>query len=223
MHFDFLSLATFQGLATGLAVTIRVTITAVIAGLFFGTLLALARLGRWRPLRLLAQGYVDLFRALPLTMVMLGFYLVVPQMLQSLFPGAQAWDMRMASALVGFSLFEAAYYGEIIRAGVLSVPRGQYAAAASLGMRPWKIVTKIVLPQAFRKMIPLLLTQLIVLFQDSSLVFVIALSDFFTTAETIGERDGRVAEMMVIAGLFYFVVCFGTSRIVHYLARRNTA
>ena len=156
-------------------------------------------------------------------MVLLGFYLVVPQLLRALFWSAQTWDTRMASALVAFSLFEAAYYSEIIRAGLLSIPRGQFAAAASLGMRPRQIMGAIILPQAFRRMWPVILTQIIILFQDTSLVYVISLTDFFTTAENVGERDNRMSEMMLIAGAIYFVICLCASRAVQYMSRRTTA
>ncbi|SAI42837.1 glutamate/aspartate transport system permease [Bordetella ansorpii] len=223
LHFDFLTAEVFHTMWTGMLITLRVSLVAVLAGILFGTVLALMRLGRWRPLRLFAKAYVNVFRALPLPMVLLGFYLVVPQLLQSLYWGAGSWDTRMASALVGFSLFEAAYYAEIIRAGIQSVPRGQYAAAASLGMRPRQAFALIVLPQAFRKMTPLLLTQFIVLFQDTALVFVISLSDFFTSSANIGQRDGRIAEMMLIAGAVYFVICFCASRLVGRMVRRKSA
>ena len=106
-----------------------------------------------------------------------------------------------------------------MRAGIQSVSKGQVAAAKALGLKPYQVMQSVVLPQAIRNMLPLLLTQLIVLFQDTSLVYVIALADFFTSAEGIGERDGRIEEMMVLAGLVYLIVCFGASKLVDRLPK----
>lgn len=219
LDFSFLSPAAVHTLARGLLVSAQVAGVALGVGLVFGTVLAVLRLSRWRVLRLASAAYVNLFRSVPLPMVLLSFYLVVPQLLKQLF-GATSMDTRMLSALVGFALFESAYYGEIMRAGILSVAHGQRAAALSLGMTPWQALRHIVLPQALRNMLPLLLTQLIVLFQDTSLVYVISLSDFFSSAAAIGERDGRVEEVMLVAALIYFGVCFSASRVVQGLQRR---
>jgi glutamate/aspartate transport system permease protein len=169
-------------------------------------------------LALFSAAYVNFFRSIPLAMVLLGFYLVVPQFLKSLPWVPQTMDTRLLSALIGFALFEAAYYAEIMRAGIQSVAKGQLAAAFALGMRPLQAMRLVVLPQAFRNMLPLLLTQLIVLFQDTSLVYIISLADFFTGAEGIGERDGRIEEMMLIAGATYFIICFTASALVKRLS-----
>jgi len=126
------------------------------------------------------------------------------------------------SALLGFALFEAAYYAEIMRAGIQSVPHGQLAVSYALGMRTSQAMRLVILPQALRNMLPLLLTQLIVLFQDTSLVYIISLADFFTSAEGIGERDGRIEEMMLIAGAAYFIFSFSASMLVKRLSLSKT-
>ncbi|MDU4092334.1 MAG: ABC transporter permease subunit, partial [Pantoea sp.] len=125
-------------------------------------------------------------------------------------------------AMVAFSLFEAAYYSEIIRAGIQSISRGQSSAGLALGMTPLQTMRLIILPQAFRAMVPLLLTQGIVLFQDTSLVYVLSLADFFRTASSIGERDGTQVEMILFAGLVYFVISISASTLVSYLKRKRT-
>lgn len=219
LDFSFLTSEAGASLVRGMLVSLQVAGTALAVGLLWGTTLALMRLSRFRLLSWFAAGYVNLFRSIPLAMVLLGFYLVVPQILKRLFWGAATMDTRLMSALVGFALFESAYYAEIMRAGIQSVPKGQFSAACALGMRPLQAMRIVVLPQAFRNMLPLLLTQLIVLFQDTSLVYVISLADFFTSAEGIGERDGRIEEMMIIAGLVYLVICFGASRAAQRLSR----
>jgi glutamate/aspartate transport system permease protein len=140
----------------------------------------------------------------------------VPQLLRGLF-GNAIGDIRLTSAMVAFALFEAAYYSEIIRAGIQSVPRGQMSAGLALGFTPGQTMRRIILPQAFRNMIPLLLTQAIILFQDTSLVYVIGLSDFFGTAYKVGDRDGRLVELLLFAGAVYFVICFSASQIVKRL------
>lgn len=205
----------------GMIVSLQVAVTALIFGLVWGTILAMMRLSSFRVVSLIAAAYVNFFRSIPLAMVLLTFYLVVPQVLKSLLPNGNTMDTRLMSALVGFALFESAYYAEIMRAGIQSVPKGQMTAACALGMRPLQAMRLIVLPQAFKNMLPLLLTQLIVLFQDTSLVYVISLADFFTSAEGIGERDGRIEEMMIIAGVVYFVICFTASQAVKHLGKKQ--
>jgi glutamate/aspartate transport system permease protein len=162
---------------------------------------------------------VNLFRSIPLVMVILWFYLIVPQLIRSAF-GDVVGDIRFTSAIVAFTLFEAAYYSEIIRAGIQSVARGQFAAAQALGLTHAQTMRLVILPQAFRNMIPLLLTQAIILFQDTSLVYVIGLADFFGAAQKIGDRDGRLVELLLFAGAIYFVICYSASALVKRLQRK---
>jgi glutamate/aspartate transport system permease protein len=203
-------------LGKGMLITLQVTAIAIVFGIAWGTLLAVARISGGRILSTAAALYVNLFRSIPLIMVILWFYLIVPQLLRSLF-GASLGDIRLTSAMVAFALFEAAYYSEIIRAGIQSVPRGQMSAGLALGFTPGQTMRRIILPQAFRNMIPLLLTQAIILFQDTSLVYVIGLSDFFGTSYKVGDRDGRLVELLLFAGAVYFVICFTASQIVKRL------
>lgn len=206
-------------LAKGAIITLEITLTAVIVGILWGTLLAMARLSSFSILSRPATLYVNLFRSVPLVMVILWFFLIVPQALRSLF-GDAVQDIRLTSALVAFSLFQAAYYSEIIRAGIQSVPKGQAAAGYALGMRYGQVMRLIVLPQAFRNMVPLLLTQTIILFQDTALVYVIGLADFFGVAQQVGERDGRIVELLLFAGAVYFVICSAGSYFVRRLQQR---
>lgn len=206
-------------LLKGMLITLEVTVTAIAIGIVWGTILAIARLGGNRILATLAATYVNLFRSVPLVMVILWFYLIVPQAIKAVF-GEGIGDIRLASALTAFALFEAAYYSEIIRAGIQSVPKGQVAAGQALGLTNGQTMRLIVLPQAFRNMMPLLLTQAIILFQDTSLVYVIGLSDFFGTAYKVGDRDGRLVELLLFAGAVYFVICFSVSRLVKRLQAR---
>lgn len=208
-------------LVKGMLITLEVTLTAIVVGIVWGTLLAIARLGNKPLLSSLAAGYVNLFRSVPLVMVILWFYLIVPQALKALF-GQNIGDIRLTSALVAFALFEAAYYSEIIRAGIQSITQGQSAAGLALGLTPGQTMRLIILPQAFRNMLPLLLTQAIILFQDTSLVYVIGLSDFFGTAYKVGDRDGRLVELLLFAGAIYFVISFSISQIVKRLQARYT-
>ncbi|QQX84858.1 glutamate/aspartate ABC transporter permease GltK [Cupriavidus necator] len=214
--FDFTSItpATLHVLGEGMMVSLKITVTAVVVGIVWGTILAMMRLSSFRLLNWFAQGYVTIFRSIPLVMVLLWFFLIIPQVLQNLFNLSPATDLRMTSALVAFALFEAAYYSEIIRAGIQSVSRGQMFAAQAMGMTYGQSMRLVILPQAFRNMVPLLLTQGIILFQDTSLVYVSALADFFGQAYGIGERDGRIVEMLLFAGVVYFLICFSASLLV---------
>ena len=201
-------------------VSLQITLTAMLFGIVWGTLLAMMRLSSVKTLRWFAAFYVNLFRSVPLVMVLLWFFLLIPQVLQNFFNISPANDIRMVSSLIAFSLFEAAYYSEIIRAGIQSVSRGQISAAFALGMSYPQAMRLVILPQAFRNMIPLLLTQGIILFQDTSLVYVSALADFFGRAYSIGERDGRIVEMLFFAGAVYFVICFSVSLLVKHFSKR---
>ena len=201
-------------------ISLEITVTAFLVGIVCGTLLAMMRLSSITPLSWFAAAYVNFFRAIPLVMVLLWFFLIIPHLLETLFGFPRGSDMRLGSAIAGFSLFEAAYYSEIIRAGIQSVPKGQMAASNALGMSYGQSMRLVVLPQAFRNMVPLLLTQGIILFQDTSLVYVSALADFFGAAYKVGDRDGRLVEMLLFAGAVYFVICFAFSQLVRYYQKK---
>ncbi|WP_233851295.1 glutamate/aspartate ABC transporter permease GltK [Paraburkholderia sp. HD33-4] len=220
-HFDWSGIpGALPTLWTGAIITFKITLIAIVFGIIWGTILAMFRLSSIKPLEWFAKLYVTLFRSIPLVMVLLWFFLIVPQVLQSVLGLSADIDIRLASAMVAFSLFEAAYYSEIIRAGIQAVPRGQVNASFALGMTYAQAMRLIVLPQAFRAMVPLLLTQGIVLFQDTSLVYVISLADFFRTATNIGDRDGTNVEMVLFAGACYFVICVIASSLVKGLQKK---
>ncbi|HEY4352260.1 MAG TPA: glutamate/aspartate ABC transporter permease GltK [Paraburkholderia sp.] len=220
-HFDWSGIpGALPTLWSGAIITFEITAIAIVCGILIGTGLALLRLSGVKPLEWFARMYVTLFRSIPLLMVLLWFFLIVPQVLQNVLGLSPDIDIRLASAMVAFSLFEAAYYSEIIRAGIQAVPRGQVNAAFALGMTYGQAMKLIVLPQAFRAMIPLLLTQAIVLFQDTSLVYVIGLADFFRTAANVGDRDGTSVEMVLFAGACYFVICVIASSLVKSLQKK---
>ena len=203
----------------GMMRTLQITGVAIVVGIILGTVLALLRLSKNWVLSNLAALYVNGFRSIPLVMVLLWFYLLVPQLISSLI-GRPAMDIRLLSAFVAFALFEASYYAEIIRAGIQSVSRGQVSAGLALGMTNRQTMRLIVLPQAFRRMTPLLLTQAIILFQDTSLVYVIGLAEFFGVAYNTGNRDGTLVEMLLFAGAVYFLVSFSASMLVRTLQAR---
>lgn len=210
-------------LLQGLVITAKITITAIVIGILWGTILAMMRLSSIKIVSWLAALYVNAFRSVPLVMVLLWFYLIVPNLVQNVLGISPKTDIRLISAMVAFSLFEAAYYAEIIRAGIQSVSQGQTSASLALGMTKMQTMRLVILPQALRAMIPLLLTQGIVLFQDTSLVYVLSLTDFFRTASNIGERDGTQIEMVLFAGAVYFVISFAASMLVNYLKRRTVS
>ena len=206
----------------GMKISLVITAQAVLVGIVWGTALAMMRLSSVKALSWFAAGYVNLFRAVPLVMVLLWFFLIVPRFIETLLDFPPGTDLRLSSAMMGFALFESAYYSEIIRAGIQSVPKGQVSAASALGMTYAQGMRLVVLPQAFRNMVPLLLTQAIILFQDTSLVYVSALADFFGAAYKVGDRDGRLVEMLLFAGAVYFVICFSASQIVKRLQKKYT-
>jgi glutamate/aspartate transport system permease protein len=221
-EFDFslINPANLKVLGEGMVVSLEITLTGAIVGIVWGSILAMMRLSSIRPLSWFSEGYVTVCRSIPLVMVLLWFFLIVPQLLQNVLGLSAASDLRMTSSLIAFSLFEAAYCSEIIRAGIQGVPRGQLFAAQALGMHYGQVMLLVILPQAFRNMVPLLLMQGIILFQDTSLVYVSALADFFGRAYDIGERDGRTVDMLLFAGVVYFVIRFFASQLVRRLQKR---
>jgi glutamate/aspartate transport system permease protein len=219
--FDVISRSWEVLIFKGLAFTFQVTLLAMVGGILLGTLLAMMRLSSIKPLAWVAASYVNLLRSIPLVLVIFWFFFLVPYI--------GAWVIgsptpikvgAFTSALTTFILFEACYYCEIMRAGIQSIPRGQVSAGYALGLSYWQMMGNIVLPQAFRNMIPVLLTQTIVLFQDVSLVYIIALPDFVTLASKIAQRDGRLIEMYLFVAVVYFVICFALSRLVKKLQSR---
>jgi glutamate/aspartate transport system permease protein len=200
----------------GMKVTLKITLTAMSVGIALGTAIAILRLSKNRALSGFAAGYVNLFRSVPLIMVLLWFSLIVPDLIVRAFNLPRTSNVNVTSSMVAFSLFQAAYYAEIIRAGIQSVKAGQMGAAQALGMTYGQAMRLVVLPQAFRNMTPLLLTQTIILFQDTSLVYVAQVRDFFGAAAIVGTRDGRIVEMILFAGGVYFLICFALSSLVKY-------
>jgi glutamate/aspartate transport system permease protein len=208
---------------TGMAFTLQLTGLAMVGGIVIGTLLALMRLSGLRLVAGAAGLYVNTIRSIPLVLVIFWVYFLVPY-LGAWFSGSSE-PVKVgpfASSLVTFVLFESAYYCEIMRAGIQSIPRGQLAAAQALGMNYRQMMGNVVLPQAFRNMIPLLLTQTVVLFQDVSLVYVLSLTDFVGAASKVAHRDGRLVEMYLFVALVYFVLCFSLSTLVKKLNRKLT-
>src|SRR5215468_761967 len=206
---------------TGMWFTLKLTFFAAVSGTALGTLLALMRLSGLPPLPTIAAGYVNLIRSLPLLLVIFWFYFLVPYIAQTIAGSDRPINIDpFLSALITFSLFEAAYFSEIMRAGIQSLPKGQAAAGYALGLGYWQVMGEIILPQAFRNMLPVLLTQTIVLFQDTSLVYVLSLNDFLGIAGKIGQRDGRLTELYLFAALVYFVFSFAASTAVRRLQAR---
>ena len=205
----------------GMRFTLTLTALAAVGGIVLGTFIAMMRLSGLPVIPLVAKTYVNLFRSLPLVLVIFWFYFLVPY-IGAYVTGASTPIQVGAfpSALITFMAFEAAYFSEIMRAGIQSIPKGQTGAALALGMNYWQTMANVVLPQAFRNMLPLLLTQTVVLFQDTSLVYVLSLTDFMGAASKVAQRDGRLVEMYIFAAIVYFVICFTASFLVRRLQRR---
>jgi glutamate/aspartate transport system permease protein len=205
----------------GMTFTVTLTLLAMTGGIVFGTLLAMMRLSAFKPLSMLAGAYVNLMRSVPLVLVIFWFFFLVPYIGAWLTGANQpvkvgAW----LSALITFTMFEAAYYCEIMRAGIQSIPGGQVWSGYALGLNYWQTMGSVVLPQAFRNMLPVLLTQTIILFQDTSLVYVISATDFLGAASKIANRDYRLVEMYTFVAVVYFILSYSLSLLVKRLQDR---
>ncbi|MFN5702168.1 MAG: amino acid ABC transporter permease [Betaproteobacteria bacterium] len=197
----------------GLIFSIQLTLVAMIGGIALGTVIALMRLSGKPWLAVPAAAYVNTLRSIPLVMVILWFFLLIPLVTGK--PLGAEW-----SAVITFTVFEAAYYSEIMRAGIQSVPKGQVHAGYAVGMSYGQTMQLIVLPQAFRNMLPVLLTQTIILFQDTSLVYAIGAYDLLKGFEVAGKNFNRPVETYLVATAVYFVICFSLSMLVRRLQRR---
>ena len=212
--FSFLNWGVVTGfLLKGLWFSLQLTVIAMVGGVLFGTLLALMRLSGKKWLELPAAVYVNTMRSIPLVMVILWFFLLIPMMTGKPM-GAEL------SAIITFSAFEAAYYSEIMRAGIQSIPKGQVYAGYAMGMSYRQTMQLVVLPQAFRNILPVLLTQTIVLFQDTSLVYAIGAYDLLKGFEVAGRNFNRPVETYLVATVVYFVMCFSLSTLVRQLQKK---
>ena len=207
MAFGFAELqAAAPGLIAGISTTLEVVAFAVVGGLLIGTFLALARLSPYKWLSVPAKLYVNYFRSVPLLLVLIWFYFAVPMMYNWATGRYLTIDVAFASCVVAFMVFEAAYFAEVVRAGIQSISKGQVNAAKALGMTYAQTMRLVILPQAFRKMLPLILQQSIILFQDTTLVFAIGLVDFFRASYVRGDLMGMLTPYILFAGVVYFLV-----------------
>jgi glutamate/aspartate transport system permease protein len=211
LDFSFLSWQVISSFVVkGFFFSIQLTLVAMVGGIVLGTLLALMRLSNKPWLVMPATIYVNTMRSIPLVMVILWFFLLIPLLIGRPM-GAEL------SAMITFTLFEAAYYSEIMRAGIQSVPKGQVYAGYAVGMTYSQTMQLIILPQAFRNMLPVLLTQTIILFQDTSLVYAIGAYDLLKGFEIAGKNFNRPVETYLVAAVLYFAICFSLSMLVRRL------
>jgi glutamate/aspartate transport system permease protein len=214
LDFSFFNAAVIQNFVLkGLMFSVALTLVAMLGGIALGTLLALMRLSGKPLLAQPAAAYVNTMRSIPLVMVILWFFLLIPLLIGRSI--GTEW-----SAVITFTLFEAAYYSEIMRAGIQSVPKGQVHAGYAVGMNYKQTMQLVVLPQAFRNMLPVLLTQTIILFQDTSLVYAIGAYDLLKGFEVAGKNYNRPVETYLVAAVVYFVICFSLSMLVRKLQKK---
>ncbi|ASP80103.1 amino acid ABC transporter permease [Sinorhizobium meliloti] len=214
--FDFSVIAdSLPSLSGGLAMSFMLTAMAMAGGLILGLILAIVRLSNIRFVSIIAALYVNGFRAVPLILVIFWFYFLVPLVI-----GRPVGALY--SVIIAFIMFEGAYYSEILRAGMQSVRHGQWQAAKASGLSFLQTVRLVVLPQALRKMAPLMVTQGVILFQDTSLVYVVSLHDFMTSASIVANTQNRIVEMYVFAAAVYFILCTLGSTLAERLKRNPT-
>jgi len=211
LFFDWNLVSSF--ILKGFYFSVQLTLFAMVGGIALGTVIALMRLSGKKWLVLPAALYVNTLRSIPLVMVILWFFLIIPLLIGRPL-GAEL------SAIITFTVFEAAYYSEIMRAGIQSVPSGQVSAGYAVGMTYAQCMKLIVLPQAFRNMLPVLLTQTIILFQDTSLVYAVGAYDLLKGFEVAGKNFNRPVEMYLLAAVTYFVICFSLSMLVRRLQKK---
>jgi His/Glu/Gln/Arg/opine family amino acid ABC transporter permease subunit len=212
-NFRFLIVQGFLGFGAFAGGTLRLAIPAIVLGLLLGVFVGLGRLARTPWIRLPAAAYVEFFRGVPLVMVIFWFWFIIPVLLQFPIP-------EYGVALTAFVVFEAAYFGEIVRAGIQSVPRGQVEAATAVGLGGVQTMRFIVLPQAFRNMLPALVTQMIVLFKDTSLASIIGYVDLTKAAQIVNNREIRPFELYLFIAVVYWICTYAMSRLARHMEHR---
>src|SRR6266480_1890020 len=212
-NFRFLVVQGLLGLGGFTGGTLRLAVPAIVLGFVFGIFIGLARLSARRWVRMPATMYVEFFRGVPLVMVIFWIWFIIPQLLRLPIP-------EYGVALTAFVIFEAAYFGEIVRAGIQSVPRGQVEAATALGLTRAQALRFVVLPQAIRNMVPALVTQMIVLFKDTSLASIIGYVDLTKAAQIVNNREIRPFELYLFIAVVYFVFTYSMSRVAGRFERR---
>jgi len=212
-NFTFLVVQGLLGLGGFTGGTLRLAIPAIVLGFVLGIFIGLARLARAWWISVPATLYVEFFRGVPLVMVIFWIWFIIPQLLRLPIP-------EYGVALTAFVIFEAAYFGEIVRAGIQSVPRGQVEAATALGLTRAQSMRYVVLPQAIRNMVPSLVTQMIVLFKDTSLASIIGYVDLTKAAQIVNNREIRPFELYLFIALVYFIFTYSMSRIAGRFERR---
>ena len=224
MNFDYGVLFTTEALtllSSGLWFTLQVTVLALIGGMLIGTPLAMMRLSSNRILSGFAKLYVDFFRGLPLVQVLLIFYFLLPKIWATITGADYVTPLgALYAAVITYAIFEAAYYSEIMRAGIQSVSKGQMNASYALGMSYGQTMASVVLPQALRNMLPVLLTQTIILFQDITLVYAVGFKDFLGAGSTLAGINNRPTEFYLFVGVVYFIICFLLSSYVKRLQKK---
>jgi His/Glu/Gln/Arg/opine family amino acid ABC transporter permease subunit len=212
-NFRFLIVQGFFGIGSFVGGTLRLAIPAIVLGFFLGIFVGLARLARARWVRIPATVYVEFFRGVPLVMVIFWFWFIIPQLLGLPIP-------EYGIALTAFVIFEAAYFGEIVRAGVMSVPRGQVEAATAVGLTGAQTMRFVVLPQALRNMVPSLVTQMIVLFKDTSLASIIGYVDLTKAAQIVNNREIRPFELYLFIAVVYWICTYSMARFARRYEQR---
>ena len=188
----------YNGLSMFLFTSVVLLFTLVIA-LPLGMMAALGRLSKWRPLSAFMEFYIWLMRGTPLMLQLLFVYFALPMI------GIRLPDI--AAALLAFTLNYAAYFAEIFRAGIQSVPKGQYEAARTLGMNYTQTMRRIILPQVIRIVLPPVSNETINLVKDTSLIYILAMNDLLRVARTIVQREFDMTPFL-IAGVFYLAMTF---------------
>jgi His/Glu/Gln/Arg/opine family amino acid ABC transporter permease subunit len=214
-NFEFLIVQGLIGFGSFAGGTLRLAVPAIVLGFLLGIFIGLARLAQSRWIRVPATLYVEFFRGVPLVMVIFWIWFVIPQLLRLPIP-------EYGVALTAFVIFEAAYFGEIVRAGVQSVPRGQVEAATALGMTGTQSMTWVVLPQALRNMVPALVTQMIVLFKDTSLASIIGYLDLTKAAQIVNNREIRPFELYLFIAVVYWICTYSMSVFARRFERLKT-
>ncbi len=203
-NIEFLMVQGFLGFGNFVGGTLRLAIPAILLGFLLGIFIGLGRLSRSPWIRIPATGYVEFFRGVPLVMVIFWFWFIIPILLRVPLP-------EYGVALAAFVIFEAAYLGEIVRAGIQSVPRGQVEAATATGLTPAQTMRHVILHQAFRNMIPALVTQFIVLFKDTSLASIIGYVDLTKAAQIVNNREIRPFELYLFIAVVYWLCTYSMS------------
>ncbi|MFI9052292.1 amino acid ABC transporter permease [Streptomyces sp. NPDC053427] len=213
-----------NSIVDGVLATLKVFAIAAVLSLVLGVLLAVARLSDRRPVRWLATGFIELFRSIPLLITIFAIWVALLNNRAAL--GLGDGEPQFWALVVGLTIYNGSVQAEVLRAGILSVPKGQREAAYALGMSKTQVMTTVLVPQAVRAMLPTIVSQLVVTLKDTSLGYVITFEELLYKAQLLAgnitvDGENPYVQVIIVVAAIYIAMCLALSALANWIERRG--